>query len=104
MHVFNGKLAYANKLLSKGGLTNAEKIKIAEAFDKAETVEDAKKLYTQFLNEMKNQTGTVNTVILKNAKPSVAPSTKTSQSETIFESEERKRMKKLAGIIKENNL
>ena len=104
MHVFNGKLAYANKLLSKGGLTNGEKIKIAEAFDKAETVEEAKKLYTQFLSEMKSS-NSVNTQSkeVKTAKPSVTPAQST-QTETIFESEERKRMRKLAGKIKENNL
>jgi len=99
MHVFNGKLAYANKLLSKGGLTNGEKIKIAEAFDKAESVEEAKKLYTQFLNEMKSDTGIAHQVKdLKTAKPTVAQSTKTPQSEVIFESAERKRMRELAGI------
>jgi hypothetical protein len=105
MHVFNGKLAYANRLLSKGGLTNSEKVKIAEAFDKAETVEEAKKVYTQFLNEMKSKSETATQVKdIKTAKPSVAPSTQTAQSQTIFESAESKRMKKLAGIIKEENL
>lgn len=105
MHVFNGKLAYANRLLSKGGLTNSEKVKIAEAFDKAETVEEAKKVYTQFLNEMKSKSETALQVKdIKTAKPSVAPSTQPTQSNTIFESAESKRMKKLAGIIKEENL
>lgn len=105
MHVFNGKLAYANRLLSKGGLTNSEKVKIAEAFDKAETVEEAKKVYTQFLNEMKSKSDTASQVKdIKTAKPSVAPSTQPTQSNTIFESAESKRMKKLAGIIKEENL
>lgn len=105
MHVFNGKLAYANRLLSKGGLTNSEKVKIAEAFDKAETVEEAKKVYTQFLNEMKSKSEMSSQVKdIKTAKPSVAPSTQSTQSNTIFESAESKRMKKLAGIIKEENL
>jgi len=104
MHVFNGKLAYANKLLSKGGLTNNEKMKIAEAFDKADSVEEAKKLYTQFINEMKSNKSVVATQVndLKTAKPAVAQTNKTSVSETIFEGEERKRMKQLAGIIRIN--
>lgn len=105
MHVFNGKLAYANRLLSKGGLTNSEKVMIAEAFDKAETVEEAKKIYTQFLKQMKLKTeGTMQTKEIKTAKPSVAVHQTPTQSKTIFESEESKRMKKLAGIIKEENL
>jgi len=104
MHVFNGKLAYANRLLSRNGFTAAEKIRIGEAFDQAKTVEDAKKLYTQFLNEMKSQstTATQQSKDVKTAKPSVATPTQTSQTQTIFESEETKRMRKLAGLIKED--
>jgi hypothetical protein len=41
---------------------------------------------------------------IKTAKPSVAVHQTPTQSKTIFESEESKRMKKLAGIIKEENL
>ena len=40
MQTFNAKLAYANKLFINGGLTNDEKIKIAEEFDKIETIEE----------------------------------------------------------------
>ncbi len=100
MNVFNGKLAYANRLLSKGGLTNTEKIKIAESFDKAESVEEAKKLYNNFLKEMKSGSSNVSTseVNFITSKPHVAPQQKSTQSETIFESEERKRWKELAGI------
>lgn len=99
MHVFNGKLAYANRLLSKGGLTNTEKLRIAESFDKAESVEEAKKLYNNFLKEMKsNSSAHVSASEVITSKPSVAPSKQSTQSETIFESEERKRMRQLAGI------
>lgn len=100
MHLFNGKLAYANRLLNKGGLTNNEKIKIAEAFDKADSLEEAKKLYTNFLNEMKSSNGVaIQSTEVKTAKPSVIQSTPiNTQTETIFESVERKRMKQLAGL------
>jgi hypothetical protein len=105
MQVFNGKLAYANKLLTKGGLTNDEKIRIAEEFDKCPTVEDAKKLYNKIISENKFSTKETIAEKLKSAKPSTAPvqNLNESKSETLFESEERRRMRMLAGIVKPIN-
>jgi hypothetical protein len=104
MQTFNGKLAYANKLLTKGGLTNDEKIRIAEEFDKCATVEDAKKLYNKIISENKFSSKS-NTDKLKSVKPSTAPVQNLSESkaEKLFESEERRRMKMLAGIVKPIN-
>jgi hypothetical protein len=105
MQVFNGKLAYANKLLTNGGITAAEKEKIAEAFDKVETVEEAKKLYNKLITEMKAIKSTpLNEDKLKTAKPMIMEQTKPStQTQTIYESTEKKRWAKLAGISKETN-
>lgn len=104
MQVFNGKLAWANKLLYNGGFTVDEKMKIAEAFDKAESIEDAKKLYNKLISEMSISKSNGSTgQKVKTEKPMVASSTKESQVVTIFETEERKRMKKLAGLINEGN-
>jgi len=104
MQTFNGKLAYANKLLTKGGLTNDEKIRIAEEFDKCATVEDAKKLYNKIISENKFSSKP-NTDKLKSVKPSTASVQNLSENkaEKLFESEERRRMKMLAGIVKPNN-
>lgn len=107
MVVFNGKLAFANKLFYNGGLTNDEKKTIAEAFDKVETIDEAKKLYNKFINEMNLSQSTNTSPIdkLKTSKPAVAKdnskSENTSQAQAIYESVEMKRMKKLAGILKE---
>lgn len=104
LYVFNGKLAYANKIFVKGGMTKDEKMNIAEAFDKAETIEEAKKLYNKLVTEM-NAASSVGTAINKltnNNKPAISQS-QTVKSETIFESEEKKRRMKLAGILKENS-
>lgn len=99
VQIFNAKLAYANKLFTNGGLTNDEKIKIAEEFDKVESIEDAKKLYNNFLNEMKDSKSTKTTSIdkLKSASPAVMIS---SNTQTLYESDEIRRMKRLAGISK----
>lgn len=104
MQIFNGKLAYANKLLTKGGLTNDEKIRIAEEFDKCATVEDAKKLYNNIINENTFSSKTNSTDKLKSAKPSTAvQNLSENKAEKLFESQERKRMRMLAGIVKPIN-
>ena len=101
MQVFNGKLAYANRLLTTAGITSEEKLTIAEAFDKVDTVEEAKKLYNKLINEMKSPKGSSSTVdkLKASTKPSVEKpkegKVQESQSETLYESAERKRMKEL---------
>src|SRR3989304_795390 len=99
VQIFNAKLAYANKLFTNGGLTNDEKMKIAEEFDSVETIEEAKKLYNNFLNEMKvsKSAKTPSVAKLKSVNPAVI---KPSNSKTLFESDEMIRMKRLAGIVK----
>lgn len=100
VQTFNAKLAYANTLFTKGGLTNEEKIKIAEEFDKVETVEEAKKLYNNLITEMNISKESKNPSVekIKSVRPAVtAP---TSSAQTLYESDEVKRMKKLAGIAK----
>lgn len=102
MQVFNGKLAYANKLLSKGGITNEEVKMIAEQFDRAQTVEEAKKLYNKLDAQLKSSIVPLseNKVVLP-AKQMAIPSKEIpGQSNTIFESEDLKRRKILAGITK----
>jgi hypothetical protein len=104
MQIFNGKLAYANKLLTKGGLTNDEKIRIAEEFDKCATVEDAKKLYNKIISENNFSSKNNSTEKLKSVKPStVIQNLSENKTEKLFESEERRRMRMLAGIVKPIN-
>jgi phage host-nuclease inhibitor protein Gam len=98
VQIFNAKLAYANKLFTNGGLTNDEKMKIAEEFDSVETIEEAKKLYNNFLNEMKiSKSPKTSVEKLKSVAPSVI---KSSNAQTLYESDEMRRMKRLAGIGK----
>ena len=98
IQTFNAKLAYANKLFTNGGITNSEKIRIAEEFDKVETIEESKKLYNKLLSEFNSsKTAKPSVDKLKSVKPAVITSTQTPKP--LYESEESKRMKKLAGII-----
>lgn len=98
VQTFNAKLAYVNKLFSKGGLTNDEKVQIAESFDGVETVEEAKTLYNKIISENKSFSSSKTEQLkskLKSTSPNVATSTK---SEALYESKEISRMKQLAGI------
>lgn len=101
IQTFNAKLAYANKLFTNGGLTNAEKIRIAEEFDKVETIEESKKLYNKLLSEFNSTKATKDPIEkLKSVKPAMVTSNTESTAKPLYESDEMKRMKKLAGIIK----
>ena len=98
MQTFNAKLAYANKIFASGGLSTAEKAMIAENFDKTQTREEAKKLYDKILEE--------NKIFINkdNVSKITSPATNTIKAkETIFESDEMKRRKVLAGIGKNEN-
>jgi hypothetical protein len=94
VQTFNAKLAYANKVFTKGGLTNEEKTRISEQFDGCKTAEEAKALYNKLIKE---GVSSVKTTVDKIKLPKAANTS--SSKGVIYESEETKRMKKLAGII-----
>lgn len=52
LDLFNAKLALAYKLITQPGLTRSEKKYIAETFDKARTVREAKIIYTTLKNSI----------------------------------------------------
>jgi len=100
MQLFNGKLALVNKVLMNGGLTTEEKIKICEQFDSVGTYEEASKLFKNIIkeNNIKVADGKEK---LKGASTNTAKSKST--SEPLYESDEARRAKKLAGITKTEN-
>lgn len=97
MQLFNGKLALVNKVLMNGGLTTDEKIKICEQFDSVQTHEEASKLFKKIIKEN-------NIKVIDGKEKLKGASTNTakpkSTSEPLYESEEARRAKKLAGITK----
>ena len=66
VNLLNAKLLYVNKLFRKGELTETQKVKIIETFDRAKNVREAKLIYAT-LSE---------SVSTKKAKPTVAPKRK----------------------------
>lgn len=97
MQLFNGKLALVNKVLMNGGLTTEEKIKVCEQFDNAKTHEEATKLFKSIIKEN-------NIKVVDGKEKLKSTSTNTakpkSTTEPLYESEEARRAKKLAGITR----
>ena len=98
MQLFNGKLALVNKVLMNGGLTTEEKIRICEQFDAAQTYEEANKLFKNIIKENKMSVIGDNKERLKGASTNTAKPKST--TEPLYESDEARRAKVLAGLIK----
>ena len=97
MQTFNGKLALVNKLLMNGGLSFDQKLNVCEQFDGAETIEEAEKIYKSIIKE--------NNIKVNDASNKIkASTTHTAKANTeakpLYESEEARRMKQLAGMSK----
>jgi hypothetical protein len=99
VNLLNAKLLYTNKIFKSKNLSEDKKVKVLKAFDKAETVKEAKVIF-ETLNE-----GLVSKTVA-NARPqgsaSKATGTITEAKQPIVENAAFARMQQLAGIIKEN--
>jgi hypothetical protein len=95
MQTFNGKLALVNKLLMNGGLSFDQKLNVCEQFDSAETIEEAEKIYKSIIKENNIKVNDASNKI----KASTTHTAKTnSEAKPLYESEEARRMKELAGM------
>jgi len=97
MQTFNGKLALVNKLLMNGGLSFEQKLNVCEQFDGADSIEDAEKIYKSIIKE--------NNIKVNDASNKIKASTThtakaNTESKPLYESEEARRMKQLAGMSK----
>jgi len=102
VNLLNSKLLYTNKIFKGKNLTENQKIKVLKAFDKAETVKEAKHIF-ETLNEnlvAKTTKSNIRESLGAASKPAgVAP--KRPLNEGIIEEDAMvSRFKKLAGIIK----
>jgi hypothetical protein len=99
MQTFNGKLYLVNKLLTLGGLTQEEKTKICEKFDAAKTIKEAEALFKTVIKENKSKFS--GNEVDNKIKATTTNTTKAkSVSQPLYESDEARRMKMLAGIGK----
>lgn len=97
MQTFNGKLALVNKLLMNGGLSFDQKLNVCEQFDGADTIEEAEKIYKSIIKENNIKVGDASNKIKASTTHTAKVNT---ESKPLYESEEARRMKQLAGMTK----
>lgn len=101
MQLHNAKLASVNKLFMEGGFSKKEKERVCEQFDSAGSYKEVENLFQKLIKENEIKVDReVSDRLRANTMNTVKPS---NHKEPLFESEEMRRMKKLAGIIKEEN-
>ena len=103
INLLNAKLLYTNRVFRGKNLTEAQKVKVLEAFDKAETVKEVKLVFETIDTSVKSSTRTRKPISEARTKGSASNLTATPTATTkqpIVESDAMvNRFKKLAGII-----
>ena len=100
VNLLNSKLLYTNKIFRGKTLTENQKIKVLKAFDRAETVKEAKSIYTT-LNEnltTKNVRSNIREAMGAASKPAGMAPKRPLNENVIQEDAMVSRFKKLAGI------
>lgn len=102
VNILNAKLLYTNKMFRNQGLTNEQKVRIVESFDRATTVREVKLVYAALVENLSTAAKAFNASrkkvvaegLASKATPSTAPKTN-----VIVENAVAKRLQELAGII-----
>jgi hypothetical protein len=102
VNLLNAKLLFTNKMF-RNPMSNEQKVRIVESFDRATTVREVKLVYAALVENLSTQAKTLNNVNRKKvvaegfaskATPSTAP-----KKEVIVENTVAKRLQELAGIL-----
>jgi hypothetical protein len=101
VNLLNAKLLFTNKLFRSHGLSNDQKMKVVETFDRAHNLREVKLVYSTLAESFgSKQTKTKIKETKKGSASKVVGSTKSEKQEVIAEGHEmRDRFKKLAGIL-----
>jgi hypothetical protein len=102
VNLLNAKLLFTNKMFRNQGLTNEQKVRIVESFDRATTVREVKLVYTALVENLSTQAKTFNTTrkkIVAEGFASKATPTTAPKKEVIVENTVAKRLQELAGIL-----
>lgn len=102
VNLLNAKLLFTNKMFRNQGLTNEQKVRIVESFDRATTIREVKLVYTALVENLSTQAKTFNATRKKvvaegfasKATPTTAP-----KKDVIVENSVAKRLQQLAGIL-----
>jgi hypothetical protein len=100
VNLLNAKLLFTNKLFRSFGLSNDQKMKVVENFDRAHNLREVKLVYSTLAESFGTKTTKTEIKETKGSASKAVASTKSKKQEVIAEgSELRDRFKKLAGII-----
>ena len=102
VNLLNAKLLFTNKMFRNQGLTNEQKVRIVESFDRATTVREVKLVYTALVENLSTQAKTLNASrrkIVSEGFASKATATTAPKKEAIVENTVAKRLQQLAGIL-----
>ena len=97
VNILNAKLLYTNRLFKEFVLSNGQKMKIVETFDRAQTTREIKLAYSTLAESFKN--GEVKKLRVQESASQKTGTTKPTKKIITEESEVASRFKKLAGII-----
>ena len=99
VNVFNSKLLYTNKIFKEKSLTESEKLKVLDVFDKAETVKEAKLVYEslQVKTKAPKRRSPVKESMMGSASKTIA-NTKTTKQPIVETNAMVNRFQTLAGI------
>ena len=97
VNILNAKLLYTNRLFKEYVLSNDQKLKIVETFDRAQTTREIKLVYSTLAESFKN--GDVKKGRVQESASKKSGTTKPTQKIITEESQVADRFKKLAGIL-----
>ena len=97
VNILNAKLLYTNRLFKEFVLSNGQKLKIVETFDRAQTTREIKLVYSTLAESFKN--GDVKKSRVQESASQKTGTTKPTQKIITEESQVADRFKKLAGIL-----
>jgi hypothetical protein len=102
-NLLNAKLLFTNRMFRKDGLTNEQKVRIIESFDRATTVREVKLVYTALVENLSTAAKTYKNasrrVVVEGLASKATPTTAPKSQSTIVENTVAKRLKELAGLI-----
>ena len=97
VNILNAKLLYTNRLFKEYVLSNDQKLKIVETFDRAQTTREIKLVYSTLAESFKN--GDIKKNRVQESASQKTGTTKPTKKIITEESEVANRFKKLAGIL-----
>jgi hypothetical protein len=100
VNLLNAKLLYTNKIFKAKNLTESEKIKVLNTFDKAETVKEVKLVFETLTESFKATTAKKNPIKESLGSASKTIGTATPKQPIIEANEAFARMQRLAGLKK----